>query len=182
MSRLLRKRKGVIELSKIFKISGNYTQDGKWAEPDPAFAGEIVVDETGKFCGWCEELCGRYADTDATQKMPAKIRYLVGAVAKESEGYSLSFFKMTNEAQLMPLFYEIHGVSTTNGYWAARDLCCGFAAQGNARALLEELPYSEKDADRIKKRFREVDEDVNGNSALIREVGLWQQKNLVLWV
>ena len=166
-------------MSKIFKISGNYTENGEWLKPDPAFVGEIVTDETGKFCGWCEELHEQCADV---QEISAGLKYLVGAVADESEGQSLSFFKMTNDEQSEPLFYDIHGVSAANGYWAAKGPCGGFVSEGNARALLEELPYSEEDADRIKMRFREVNEDVNGNGELIQEVGSWQKKILVLWV
>ena len=30
-------------MSKIFRISGNFQQDNKWMEPDPAFTGEIVT-------------------------------------------------------------------------------------------------------------------------------------------
>lgn len=168
------------KMSKIFKISGNYMQDGEWMEPNPAFVGEIVVDETGKFCGWCEELYGRYKDNDAL--ISGRIRYLVGAIARESNGYSLLFFKLSNCKSLAPLLYEIHSDIHADCYWAAMGFFGGFAAQGNARVTLEELPYSEERADQIKLRFDNLDEEISENSALIQEVSSWQQKTLVLWV
>lgn len=168
-------------MSKIFKISGNFMQNGEWIEPGPAFEGKIVVDEEGKFCGYCEEMHGKYADVDA-EEVPAKTRYLIGAAAEEGNGYSLAFFKMSNEARLAPLYYEVHGVSSTDCYWSAMGFSGGFTPQGNAEVSLEEeLPYSEEVADCIKKRFRGVDKEVNGNCALIHEVGLWKKKALVLW-
>ena len=168
-----------MKLSKIFRISGNLMQDGEWMEPDPAFVGEIVADETGKFCGWCEELYGRYRETDTL--ISGRIRYLVGAVAEENNGYSIMFFKLANNARLAPLLYETHDVSQADSYWSALGFSGGFAAQGNAKISLEELPYSEEDADRIKMRFNNVDEDIDENGALIQEVSSWQKKTLVLW-
>ena len=172
----------VIKLSKIFKISGNFMQDGEWVKPDPAFEGEIVVDKDGKFCGYCsqphisesEKYYGENHDN-------REIRSLVGAVAKEGKGYSLLLFKLSNDDEQMPLSYEIHDASVADCIWSAKDPYGGFVSHGNAKISLSEMPYSEKEAKSIMAKFCEVDKNVGDNEALICEVDSWQKKALVLW-
>ena len=59
-------------MSKIFKISGNFTQHGEWSAPDPSFVGEIVVDDANTFCGYCDELY------DSEMSALNKTRFLAG--------------------------------------------------------------------------------------------------------
>ena len=150
--------------------------------PDPAFTGEIVVDETGKFCGCCEILHDGVVKCYSGEGCKInQYKYLVGAVTQESGGHSLAFFKLSNGPKQEPLFYEIHDASPADSYWGTMCSFGGFAAQGNARVTLEELPYSEEEAGRIKAQFREVDCGVNYNGEMIAEVGEWQKKILVIW-
>ena len=170
-------------MSKIFKISGNFMQDGEWSKPDPAFIGKIAVNEDGKFCGYCKQLCieGVSDKNNNEVRNVDKYRALVGAMAEEGDGYSLLFFKLSNEPWQAPLAYEVHDSSLADSVWSAKDPSGGFVAQGNARAWLEELSYTEESETRIKEQFCEVDISIGANNELINELGKWQKKTLVLW-
>lgn len=163
----------------IFRISGNMMQDGEWMQPDPAFVGEIVVDEDGKFFGWCDSL---YINNREQHSEPNWQHFLTGAVAEENGGYSLLFFRLSNVIWQPPMVCEIHDTSPADCVWAAKDPGGSFVPQGNARAKLEKLAYSDEYAERIKQRFQEVDTTIDHNAELIQEVDSWQQKKLVLWV
>lgn len=148
-------------------------------KPDPVFRGEIVVNQDGKFCGYCHEVNESAKDSDSLSAR--KTRSVVGAVAIEGEGYSLLLFKLSNDAKQPPLSYEIHELSNAGCFWSVKDLYGGFIPQGNAKIALEELPYSKEAADRIITKFYEVDNNIGDNEALICEVDSWQKKTLVLW-
>ena len=157
-------------------------QDGEWAKPDPAFEGKIVVDQGGKFCGYCCESCANESTKYSFANPSArKTRTVVGALAEEGAGYSLLLFELSNNTEQVPLSYEIHDVSKANCIWSAKDPYGGFVPQGNARIALEELPCSNGAADRIMARFYEVDKSIGDNEALICEVDSWQKKTMVLW-
>lgn len=167
-------------MSKIFRISGNFTENGKWAEPDPAFAGEIVVDKEGRFCGYCDELYGdeggRYTGDNYALN---KVRYLVGSVAEKNDGYGVRFYKLSNDPWQAPLIYNQHHAEN-EGFWGALtvlNLPIGdFTYMGEARISLEELPYTEEDADRIKARFGELDISVNDdlNGQMVIRASRWK--------
>lgn len=158
-------------------------ENGDWAKPDPAFEGRIAVDENGKFCGWCEQACAEGSSNYHEDKLceSDKTRCLVGALAEEGDGYSLLFFKLSNDEWQPPLSYEIHATSTADCVWSAKDPGGGFVAMGNAMVSLEELQRSESSADRIRKQFREMYVSTAENDALLQEVGSLQKKALVLW-
>ena len=170
-------------MGKIFRISGNFTQNGEWAKPNPAFIGEIVVNEDGKFYGWCEQYCvegvidlqvGGVYEVD-------EFRYLIGALAKECDGYSLLFFKLSNAPWQAPLSYEIHDASAADCIWSAKDPSGGFVPRGNAMVSLEEIPYSEAEVEYVKELFCDADISINVNDDLVRKVESWHKKTLVLW-
>lgn len=77
----------VIYMGKIFKLIGNFEQNGKWAKPRPNFTGKIATEEDGYFYGYCYE---RY---DSDQPDANKIRYLFGQLRprKDSDGFSICF-------------------------------------------------------------------------------------------
>lgn len=174
----------MVKLSTLFSISGDFTNDGGWIEIGPMFNGKILVDEVGKFCGYCEqhytEGDGGRCDEDACEAV--KMRGIVGAIAKEGDGYSLLFYKLSNAPWQAPLLYEIHDASPTNCIWSAKDPGGGFIPRGNARVSLEELPYSKEIEDGIKVKFGEVDLENDCNKALVQEVGSWRKEPLVLWM
>ena len=174
----------MIKMSKIFRISGNYTENGEWAKCSPAFAGKIVVNEMGKFYGWCEQFCteGSAGHDCGPVNETNKIRCLVGALAEEGEGYSLLFYKLPSMSLQTPLLYEIHSASAVDCVWSAEDPGGGFVSHGNAEVVVEEIPYSENAAISIRERFCETDISLSKNDWLIREVDSWQAKNLVLWM
>ena len=165
-------------MSKLFKISGNMMMDGKWLEPDPEFAGEIVVDEAGKFCGWCEKLADKKREDIAKANWQF---YLVGTMADENHGYSLQFLELSNVPWRPAVLFEIHTTSGADSIWSAKDPGGGFVPYGNARVDLEELEYSEEHADRVKRRFRAVDININHNGELIQIAHGWRKRTLVLW-
>ncbi len=170
-------------MSKLFKISGNFTYGGDWIAPESAFEGEIAVNHDGKFYGWCEQrfVEGVSGRKDAIQRSADKVRSLVGALAEEGAGYSLTFFKLSNSSLQVPLLYEFHDASAADSIWSAEDPGGGFVPQGNARISLEEIPYSDAATAHIRDRFGETDISISQNDAMIREVDSWQPKNLVLW-
>lgn len=170
-------------MSKIFKISGVFTRDGSWVEPDPAFEGEIVVNDAGKFYGWCEQFCLEGSESNEVKEFDGfnKTRYLIGALAEEFGGYSVALFKLANVEWQAPIFYETHDVSSADSIWAAKDPGGCFVPYGNARISLTKLPFSENAAVRIKNRFSEANISINENDDLLREVESWREKTLVLW-
>ena len=146
-------------MSKIFKISGNFTENGKWTKHNPAFEGEIVVNDEGKFYGWCEQFCsegsaGYNCDTVSDIN---KVRCMVGALAEEGEGYSLLFYKLPNMPLQTPLLYEIHSTSPADCIWSAEDPGGGFVSYGNAEVFVEEISYSEEAINGVRERFSEMD-------------------------
>lgn len=170
-------------MSKLFKISGNFTENGEWTIHNPAFAGEIAVDENGKFCGWCEQIYAEGSNGHYDEKPCEnnKTRCVVGALAEENHGYSLLFFKLSNDEWQTPLSYEIHTDSTADCVWSAKDPGGGFVAQGNAMVTLEEIHYSKSKASRIRNHFRKMYTSTIVNDTLLQEVGSWKKKTLVLW-
>lgn len=172
-----------MKMSKLFKISGNFTEGGDWIAPAFAFEGEIAVNHEGKFYGWCEQafIEGVSSQEEAVQRDADKVRSLVGALAEEGDGYSLMFFKLSNDTWQTPLLYEFHSASAADSIWSAEDPGGGFVPWGNAQIYLTEIPYSDAAATHIKDRFGETDISISRNDTLIREVDSWQSKNLVLW-
>ncbi len=148
-------------MSKIFKISGNFVQNGKWAQPDPSFTGEIVVDDDNTFHGYCNELYD--GDTPDLNKT----RYLAGTIATNSKTGKecIAFLKLSNFIEQAPLVYSASG---EEGVWGA------FAPWGTnyfmldkARVKIEEVAYSLKDEQRIKNKFNELCMSINLHDYLL---------------
>lgn len=156
-------------MSKLFKIFGNFTYldanlEEKWAEPDPSFVGEIVVNDLNEFVGYCDELY------ETTMSDLNKTRFLKGELIKNDNRYNLVFLKLSNDPEQSPLLYAIPNLenleSPNRGYWGALYLN-HFCFQGQGRITIEEQPYSREDEIRIKKRFDEVDETITWNKQLL---------------
>ncbi len=153
-------------MSKLFKISGSFRQNGLWTRPDPAFIGEIVMTDDHMFCGYCDEL---YEEAHTASD---KIRYLIGSfIDHKNNDQGIEFYKMSNDARHLPLLYRIENLATGgDGAWyscmADRGTCC-FLTQGDAKISLEEKPYSKKALERVKARFCEVNKDFYWNHYLI---------------
>lgn len=147
-------------MSKIFKISGNFMQYGKWSEPDPSFVGEIVVEDE-KLQGYCNEL---YEHGEMSEVN--KVRYLVGALTNNGKNGNLGaiFFKLSNDTKQSPLRYVVYDLTNpAGGFWEAmRVMVPGtnllrFVQQGRAKITIEEQDYSEEKAARIKAEFEKLD-------------------------
>ena len=153
-------------MSKIFRISGNFVQFGEWAEPDPSFSGEIVVDEDGVFYGFCDELYEGDAGPDIN-----RVRYLSGAFGPN--GYNgqqgIAFYKMSNYALQSPLMYVAPDLNNTySGGWYAMDrLGVNFMLQGIAKVFVEEEEYSKEKEISIKTKFGLLNTGINYHDILL---------------
>ena len=149
-------------MSKIFKISGNFMmKNGEWKQPDPSFAGEIVVDDDNTFHGYCNELYD--ADTPDLNKT----RYLAGVIATNSETgkEGIAFFKLSNYIEQAPLLYIISG---EEGVWGVIFPWRGdYFIVDEARVKIEEVTYDLKDEQRIKNKFNELDMSINLHDHLL---------------
>ena len=149
-------------MSKIFKISGNFVQNGKWVQPDPSFAGEIVVDDDNTFHGYCNELY----DTDTP--VLNKTRYLAGVIATNSKTgkEGIAFFKLSNYIEQAPLLYIISG---EEGAWGVIFPWRGdYSMVNKARVKIEEVTYDLKDEQRIENKFNELNMNINLHDQLLR--------------
>lgn len=168
-------------MSKIFRISGNFQQNGEWMVPDPAFTGEIVtidpfdpifeypiyplspeiksledIKVEGRdthldgelFCGYCDELYNAPGEKDYQQ------RYLIGHFMLSD----FKFLKLSNNRELAPIEYVAWDGNLEEAEWSVM-----IFAAGSAKLALEEQPYTEDDAKRIKERFKELEMGMNYN-------------------
>ena len=150
-------------MSRIFSISGNFMQNGKWSKPDPSFKGKIVVADDGGFRGYCDELY------ECDMSDINKTRYIVGVLATNHgrNADSIMFYKLSNDPVQAPLLYCVLDLSDHNsGSWSAPQHGL-FARQGVANITLEKEDYSEEEEDRIRAKFTELDKDLNGNGMVI---------------
>lgn len=153
-------------MSKIFKISGNFCQRGKWVKPDPSFVGVILVDDNNEFYGTCTEL------------YPCEIcrmdRFLAGAFAHNDKNGELgiAFYKLSNCPEQLPIRYVVPDLTNPEtSSWAGFSLIFGtFQKQGKAKITIEEEPYSEEEAANITSRFELLNLALNGNDQLLDQV------------
>ena len=149
-------------MSKIFSIEGNFTQKGKWSQPDPSFKGKIIVEDDGSFSGYCDELYGSISSH--------KTRYLFGHLAWDEHGKvtGIAFFKLSNDRNQVPLIYLVANLKTDRvALWGSLSLSFGTlvscAWHGEATINTEEEPDSDEVRDSVAKRLNEFDADVNRN-------------------
>lgn len=149
--------RGVVSLSKIFKISGNFTRNGKCTTPDSAWVGEIVM-ANSIFSGYCEDSHGR-------------TRYITGVVNWDGDKISgLTFYQLSNNPNRVPFMYTI---TNGNGRWkrlTERRKSLYFEDCGVARTVIEEQPYSTEKRNHVLSRFIEVDASISWNNLLLKNV------------
>lgn len=154
-------------MSRIFIISGNFMQHGRWSEPDPSFVGKIVVDETDNFFGICEELY------DCQRLGISRTRYLVGAFAPNGRNgrRGIAFYKMSNDPEQVALMYVVPDLTDPScGSWAALSMFGVFQAQGKARIMVEEEAFSEQEERRIATKYEALNRNLNSNEELIDQI------------
>lgn len=158
---------------KIFELSGNFQQYGNWAQPDPSFKGEILVDDNGQFTGYCYEL---YASDSPKIN---NTRYLVGYYGDNPNSEKgIAFFKLSNLEIQSPLLYVQEDLNEKEGRWSALrncivtdGICFGigydFSVQGLATLAIRELAYSDDAAEKIKEKYEELDKENSLNSLML---------------
>ena len=153
-------------MSRIFRISGNFMQSGKWSKPNPSFSGRIITDKEGRFYGYCEELYDGASDV-------SRIRYIAGAFAENSyrRRQGIAFFKMSNDPSQDPLVYITLDLGNPEGgsWYELSTLGC-FQRRGRARVVVKEEPFSEEVANSIMTKYSTLNKGVNGNDKLLREI------------
>ena len=153
-------------MSRIFNISGNFMQFGKWSEPDPSFSGKIVVNEESEFYGFCEELySSNMSDVN-------RIRYIAGAFAENGRnGYrGIAFYKMSNDPKQAPLMHVTPDLMVPeSGSWAALAFGC-FLKQGKSRITVEEETFSKEVENNIKTQYDALNISINGNDELLEQI------------
>ena len=154
-------------MSRIFNISGNFMQFGKWSEPDPSFSGKIVVNEEDEFYGFCEELYSSNMSDDN------RIRYIAGAFAENGRNgqRGIAFFKMSNDSKQAPLMYVTPDLMVPeSGLWAALSIFGYFQEQGRSRIVVEEETFSKEVEKSIKTKYDTLDKGINGNNELLEQI------------
>ncbi len=148
-------------MSKIFKISGNFVQNGEWAQPDPSFTGEIVADDDNTFHGYCNELYD--GDTPDLNKT----RYLAGTITTNSKTGKecIVFLKLSNFIEQAPIVYSASGEEGVWGVFAPWST--KYFILDKARVKIEEAAYSLKDEQRIKNKFNELNMSINLHDHLL---------------
>ena len=153
-------------MSKIFRISGNFKQSGKWSKPDPSFSGKIVVDEDGIFYGFCDELYSENIMSDLN-----RVRYLSGALGPNgfNGNQGIAFYKMSNYFPQNPLMYIVPDlICMDSGGWYALERGLNlFALKGMAKVSIEEEIYSEEEEASIRAKFELLDKGINCHYVLI---------------
>ncbi len=154
-------------MGRIFSISGNFTQFGRWSEPDPSFSGKIVVNDEDEFYGFCDELY------KSTMSDINRTRYLAGAFAENSRNgqRGIAFYKMSNDPVQAPLMYVIPDLENPeSGSWAALSVFGHFEEQGKARVIIAEEAFSEEKENDIKTKYEALDKRINGNDELLEQI------------
>lgn len=152
-------------MSRIFSISGNFMQYGKWSTPDPSFEGKIVVNDKNELHGYCKELY------EADMSDVNRTRYLVGVLDENPDGrQSIAFCKLSNDPVQAPLLYTVANLADQEtGMWCALCLFM-FVPQGEARITLKEEAYSKKEEDNIDEIYQTLDKDINGNGDFLEDI------------
>ncbi|MBR3180941.1 hypothetical protein IKF63_02585 [Candidatus Saccharibacteria bacterium] len=155
-------------MSRIFRVSGNAMQFGRWLEPDPSFSGKIVVNEEDEFYGFCDEFCNNKPGAGQT-------RYVVGAFVDNelSEQRGIIFYKISNNLVQAPLVYIMSDLTNLNsGSWAILSSLGYFHEQGKAIIFVEEEDFSEEAVEAIRAKYKTLnDEGVeNGNGELLGQI------------
>ncbi len=144
-------------MSKIYRITGNFMQNKRWAEPNPAFVGWICEEDEaeGEFFGFCEELY--YNESMPTE---SRIRYLTGAFAPNGRNgnMGIAFYKLSNDPNLDPLMYVIPDLTNPNcGEWAAPSIFDGFFHR-QGRAMISVIEdFSGKTEEFVQKKYEDLD-------------------------
>ncbi|MBR0133755.1 hypothetical protein IJM16_00610 [Candidatus Saccharibacteria bacterium] len=156
-------------MSRIFKISGNFKQFGEWMEPDPAFSGEIVVDEkTNEFYGYCHEL---YAEGVLKSY---RLRFIVGAFAPNARNgnQGIAFYKLSNDLNIDPYMYVTPDLTNPeSGEWSALGIFgIYFERVDKSRVMIEEMAYSKEEEKRIKSTYEKIDRNRKANKVMLDQV------------
>jgi len=156
--------------ARICTIEGNFSQDGRWANPDPSFEGEFLVDEEGRLYGYMKEL--RRTPYDP-------LRFIAGYCLRDGKDSLICcFFKFSNDLGLKPLMYDNFHTWKQSGAWAAvgmDDIGIIMIRQGEARIEIREASeydYSPQRVSDILTKFAKLDEIVNLNGLVFDELDL----------
>ncbi len=143
-------------MGRLFKISGNYEENGEWKKPDPFYAGKIVVEneKDGQFYGFVEELCPKDSG-----KLKDR-RYIVGRFENGTNGYkSIQFYAISNNRRKEPRKVLIPDLAAgSHGVWFVKpNSLSNFKPKGKASFTCEEGEYTRSKVTQVKKKYLEVD-------------------------
>ncbi len=149
-------------MSKIFRIIGNFEEQGKWSDTDPRFEGMIFSRDNCHFVGFCDEMhCGGRC-------------YLAGYFTKGKKEHDLGieFFKMCNDPCVAPVKFLISDLgcyeNEESGFWAWITYS-GIEYHGKAKVIVEDVAYSKELEEYIRTIFSKLNKNINGNEMLVRE-------------
>lgn len=136
-------------MSKIYKISGNFTQNDKWVCQDCSFEGEIVVAGDKTFYGYCNEVFLKQKSGKDVVKSIAGVFGPSGKSGKEG----ISFYKITKERASSTLMYAVpelgYGKCGTWGIYRKGQ----YKPLGQAKVDIEEEVFTLARETRIKNIF-----------------------------
>lgn len=140
-------------MSMIFKFTGNYVHDGSWTTPDPAFEGEILVNDDNSICGYCLD----NSEIDINSVVYRE-KYLVGALGttgKQKQG--IAFYKFSDHPYYTPKMYLLTDIKNPDSaLWAEQNAQGNFILQGMAKINLQKKIYYKEAEDAIKTRFEQL--------------------------
>ncbi len=156
-------------MSKFFKVFGNIDWSGEWAEPDPFFSGEILVDKHGMIKGYCN--CFPVGRSRYKQ-------YLIGFMSQDG-GNEAVLFQVASEDEASTTVFINPDFKKSESRWASMstsaylhgedDLVLSppkFMAHGGARIHFEEVGVSGAGLFRVNKNWR----GLNHASQLIKNL------------
>lgn len=134
-------------MSMIFKISGNYVENGKWATPSPAFEGEILIDDKNVLKGYVTD----FADPDINYRE----KHLIGALGiTDVNTYGVAFYKLSNYPYYATKMYLVLNMDIPeSAIWAKKDQNGMLIAQSVAKVRFDRMPYSDTMSEEILRHF-----------------------------
>ena len=156
-------------MGRIFKISGNFEQDGIWSGPGSAFLGEIMVDYDNMFYGYCLE------SYDGFITVLNRTGFLVGAMAPNGANgkEGVVFYKLSNEPHQLPLIYIVPDLENGGGLWGEiveDGDRFGVMIEGEAMIdTSETLKQGPKYEAEIKAKFNKLDATIFWNNSLLKQ-------------
>lgn len=144
-------------MSTIYKITGNFEQEGEWIRP--GFEGYFVQDDSMSIKGYMIEkydLCGY-----------SELRFIAGRYDDKTQ--ELEFVKFSNERDLDTLIYLFKNAREM-GTWAVISLSFGYIFRCG-RGAVEVTPTSETTEEIVLSKFSGMNKNLRDHGEILSFLG-----------